>query len=125
MNNWTIKSFVTARGIDVIQEWIESLPIKAQVAVDQRITFLALKGYWYRPYAHKLKGYDGIWEIIIQQENVQYRPLGCFGPGEKVFSLLIGAKEKNNKFEPKGAPKIAEKRKKMIFQKEGYLNEYF
>lgn len=125
MNNWTIKTFVTERGTDVIQEWIEDLPIKAQVAIDERIRFLALGNNWHRPYAHQLKGYDGIWEIIIKSENVQYRPLGCFGPGDKVFSLLIGAREKDNKFVPQNAPKTAEKRKKVIYENEGYLNEYF
>jgi len=124
MNNWTIKSFITERGVNVIKEWLDGLPIKAQVAIDERIRFLALWGYWYRPYANKLKGYDGIWEIIIQSEKAQYRPLGCFGPGNKVFSLLIGAREKGSRFEPKDAPKIAERRKKMIYQNEKYLDEY-
>jgi len=125
MNRTTIKTFVTRRGIDRIQEWIKYLPTKAQVAIDERIRFLALGGNWSRPYAAKLKGYDSIWEIRVKSENIQYRPLGCFGPGENVFSILIGAIEKNNRFVPKDAPKIAEKRKQLIYQDERCLDEYY
>jgi len=124
MSKWTIKTFVTKRDIDIIQEWIDGLPQKAQVAIDVRIRFLALGNSWHRPYAHKLTGYDGIWEVRVKSERVQYRPLGCCGPGDEVFSLLIGAKEINNRFDPKDAPEIAEKRKKLIYQDQGYLNEY-
>jgi hypothetical protein len=125
MSNWKIKTFITARGTDVIQKWLDDLPIKAQVAIDERIRFLATLQHWERPFAAKLKGYDDIWEVIVQSERVQYRPLGCFGPGEKVFSLLIGAVEKGNRFEPKDAPTTAEKRKNLVYQNERYLDEYY
>jgi len=125
MNRTTIKTFITKRGKDLIQEWIKCLPKKAQASIDVRIRFLALGGNWCRPYAAKLGGYDKIWEIRVKSENIQYRPLGCFGPGENIFSILIGATKKNNRFVPKDAPKIAIKRKQLINQDEGYLNEYF
>jgi len=125
MNRTTIKTFVTKRGIDQIQEWIDNLPTRAQVAIDERIRFLALGGNWLRPYAAKLRGYNSIWEIIVLSEKIQYRPLGCKGPGKNVFSILIGATKKNNRFIPQNAPRTAEERKRLINQDEGYLNEYF
>ena len=125
MHRTTIKTFVTKRGVDQIQEWIKYLPTKAQASIEVRIRYLALGGNWCRPNAAKLQGYDSIWEIIVLSENIQYRPLGCFGPGKNIFSILIGAIEKNNRFVPKNAPKIAEERKQLIYQDEGYLNEYF
>lgn len=124
MNKWTIKTFITERGISVIQKWLDGLPKTAQADIDERIRFLSVTGFWYRPYAAKLKGYDEIWEIRIRSGKVQYRPLGCFGPGEKVFSLLFGAIEKGSRFEPKDAPKTAEIRKLLIYENEGYLDEY-
>jgi len=125
MNAITIKAYVTKRGIQAIHEWIDNLPIRAQVAIDERIRFLALGGIWPCQYARKLRGYYKIWEIRVKSENIQYRPLGCFGPGKNVFSILIGATKKNNRFIPPNAPKTAEKRKQLIYQDEGYLNEYF
>lgn len=125
MNAITIKAYVTERGIDAIHEWIDNLPIRAQVAIHVRIRFLALGGIWPRQYVAKLRGYDKIWEIRVKSENIQYRPLGCFGPGKNVFSILIGATKKNNRFIPPNAPKTAEERKRLINQDEGYLNEYF
>lgn len=124
MNATTIKAYVTKRGIEEIHEWIINLPPRAQVAIDTRIRFLALGGNWYPPYAAKLRGYTSIWEIKVLSENIQYRPLGCFGPGKNVFSILIGATKKNNRFIPPNAPKTAEERKRLINQDERYLNEY-
>lgn len=124
MNTTTIKTYVTKRGRDTIQEWIDDLPTRAHVAIDVRIRFLALGGNWRPPFAAKLRGYDSIWEIKVLSGNIQYRPLGCFGPGKHVFSILIGAIKKNNRFIPQNAPKTAEKRKQLIYQDEGYLNEY-
>ncbi len=124
MNAITIKTYVTERNIDDIQEWIDNLRPRAQAAIEVRIRFLALGGNWYPPYAAKLRGYNKIWEIRVKSENIQYRPLGCFGPGKNVFSILIGATKKNNRFIPPNAPKTAEERKRLINQDERYLNEY-
>ncbi|MFZ3136668.1 MAG: type II toxin-antitoxin system RelE/ParE family toxin [Thermodesulfovibrionales bacterium] len=124
MSNWTIKVYIAASGINYFQKWLDSLPKTAQVDIDERIRLLAATGFWHRPYAAKLKGYDEIWEIRILSGNVQYRPLGVFDLGEKVFSLLIGAIEKGSRFEPKNAPKIAEKRRSLFLENKGHLDEY-
>lgn len=124
MSNWTIKVYITASGINYFQKWLDGLPKTAQADIDQRMRFLAATGFWHRPYAAKLKGYDEIWEIRILSGNVQYRPLGVFALGEKVFSLLIGAIEKGGRFEPKNAPKIAEKRRSLFLDNKGHLDEY-
>jgi len=124
MSNWTIKVYIAESGINYFQKWLDSLPKTAQADIDERIRLLAATGYWHRPYAAKLKVYDEIWEIRIRSGNVQYRPLGCFAPSNKVFSLLGGAIERGSRFEPKDAPKIAEHRKTLIFKGKGKLDEY-
>jgi hypothetical protein len=124
MSNWTIKVYITASGVNYFQKWLDGLPKTAQADIDQRIRLLAATGFWQRPYAAKLKGYDEIWEIRILSGNVQYRPLGVFALGEKVFSLLIGAIEKGGRFEPKNAPKMAEKRRSLFLENKGHLDEY-
>jgi len=52
-------------------------------------------------YVSAYKGYPGIEELIIKSGGVQYRPVGCYGLGHRVFTLLIGAIEKNGKI-PEG-----------------------
>jgi hypothetical protein len=119
--------FVSDRGTREIDGWLDGLPVKAKVKIKKIITYLAILDIskWERPYVCKLKGSDKIWEIIVKFNNVQYRPLGCFGPKNNEFTLLIGAKEKGGRLEPIDAVRVAEQRRSLIFQDERYADEYY
>ena len=80
---------------------------------------------WKRPYISKLKGSDKIWEIRVEFNNIQYRPLGCLGPKSNEFTLLIGAREKGDRLEPIDAIRIAEERCSLILEHERYTDEYY
>jgi hypothetical protein len=58
-----------------------------------------------RPYAKRLR--DDIWELRLFLEKVQHRPLGFFGPDQRMFCILLVAREKDRKFIPKDALKRA------------------
>jgi len=49
--------------------------------------------------------------------GVQYRPLGCYGPERREFTLLIGAVEKGGKL-PRAALEAAVQRRKIILSDE-------
>ena len=86
---------MNARGQNEIRDWLVSLPKKAQAKIDYIILVLqAYEGPWPLQYVSALRGYDGIHELRVVASGVQYRPLGFFGPGEREFTLLIGAVEK-------------------------------
>jgi hypothetical protein len=127
MKVWNFKVFVSDRGSREIDEWLDGLPVKAEVKIRAIISRLEIWDIsrWERPYVCKLKGSDNIWEIIVKFNNVQYRPLGCFGPKQKDFTLLIGAREKGGRLEPINAIETAEKRRNLIFQDERYCDEYY
>jgi hypothetical protein len=86
---------------------------------------LAVTRIWIKKYAEKLKGYEDIYEIKITYQNIQYRPLGCFGPGAGEFTLLIPAIERGSDFEPRQAPKTAQTRCKLVHQDRRYVDEYY
>ena len=97
---------------------------KAIVKFETRLRYLGNTEVWSPDFVKKLKGYEGIYEIRIRYEQVQYRPLGCLGPNNREFTLLIGALEKDSEFVPKNAPNIAYNRKELIMTNRSLIHEY-
>lgn len=116
MSLWTFRVFITERREDVIGTWLEGLPKKVEAKIDRRIAYLRAIEHWKRPEFDKLTGYDNLHEIRVVFSGVQYRVIGCYGPGKREFTMLIGAVEKDNKLEPREALKIAVNRSKLINQ---------
>lgn len=120
---WTIKVFISLRNVDVFDEWLITLPKKAKAKIKKMINHLAITKKWKRPLTGKLKGYNNLVEIIVLSNNVQYRPIGCYGPNTGEFTILIGAIERGSKFEPVNAPDTAYARSKLI-HKEKHTNDF-
>ena len=85
------------------------MPVKCRARMDRWVRYLEATEpkRWTPELIKPLKWHDGIYELRIECLNVEYRPLGCFGPHEKQFTLLIGAIEKDSKFIPLQAPETA------------------
>lgn len=125
MSYWTFKVYICEDGANEIEGWLADLPPKVRAKIRARFSYLAITRIWIKKYAEKLKGYENIIEIKITYQNIQYRPLGCCGPGPREFTLLMPAKERGNEFEPKNAPISAQKRCKLIHQDRRYVGEYY
>jgi hypothetical protein len=101
MEEWTFKTYRQGAR-NAIEDWLEGLSPTARAAIRTRISYLEARPptEWRRPQFDKLTGH--IHEIRVKDtvEKISYRLLGCFGPGAMVFTLLIGAKEKDKKLEP-------------------------
>jgi hypothetical protein len=126
MKIWSFKVFVSDSGSREIDGWLDAQPKGAKAKINKIITYLEISDIskWVRPYVAKLKGSDNIWEIRAVFGNVQYRPLGCFGPQKDQFTLLVGAIEKGGRLEPINVIEVAEQRRNLIFQDERYADEY-
>jgi hypothetical protein len=113
---WRILDYVTDRGENEIKEWINSLPAQAQAKIDQRIILLRTwpAKIWPPQYVSALRGYKDIYEFRVVSSGVQYRPLGCYGPAAREYTLLIGATEKGGRFQPPGVCETAVKRRAVI-----------
>jgi hypothetical protein len=113
MPEWTIRDYLTARGTNEIRAWIASLPDSAQAKIDYILLLLRGSRNWPPQYVSALVRWDDIYEIRAGSRGVQYRPLGCYGPDRREFTLLIGAIEKGGKL-PRPALEAAVQRRRII-----------
>ena len=120
MTDWKFKVFLNNKTTDVIGEWLSGLPGKDRAKIRVIINYLKTTQVWPKSYIKRYVPYHDIYELRIKL----YRPLGFFGPGEKEFTLLIGAKEKGDRIEPINAPEIADARRTLILQDRGYINDF-
>ena len=124
MKLWSFKVFVKSNGSDAFKEWLVSQDEDAEEKIRATIKLLSVTRLWSRPHFAKLYGHNNIYEIIIKGKDKQYRPLGCFGPGPQIFTLLIGASKKGKVWTPANAKTTAEKRCKLVYNNRRYLNDY-
>lgn len=110
---WTFFDYVTAGGKNVFADWLDDQPFEAQEDIEQTIRYLEVTERFGRKVVKKLSGKNakGILEIRVKSNNVQYRPLICFGPDRHQITLLLGAIEKGDKFVPKDAVNRAARNK--------------
>ena len=66
----------------------------------------------------------GIGEIRSCYANVEYRPLGCLGPGANQFTILLGAYKKGRVWTPREAQAIALVRSERLLENPGRGNRY-
>lgn len=114
---WTFRDYVNRRGENEIHSWLDSLPKRAKVRINTTISRLELMETLGMPHIKKLTGpCDGLLELRVLCENVQYRPLCAHGPGEREVTLLVGAIEKGGRL-PSSACSTALARKQQLGQK--------
>jgi hypothetical protein len=133
MDNYrTFKVFINEKGIDVVAKWLAGLPRADRVKIRVHLAYMRNIKNWDAYLAKKLQGkkYDPIYEIRISGNKVAYRPLGFYGPGEKDFTLAIGARKKSGKmgkpsWEPPDARETAKRRYELIQKDENKcIGEY-
>lgn len=115
MSIWTFSDYLSERGTNEIYAWLNSrdVPKGAKAKINARI--ISLQGFPIFPeqYFSAYKGWDDIYELRITFSGVQYRPLGCYGPGgRRQFTLLVGGIEKGKI--PKRLLEIADERRKIV-----------
>lgn len=119
MLDWTIKVFVAD-----VERWLNGQTPEARAKIEARIRYLEVISEWKPPYVVKLTGYADLYEIRVIHSNKQYRLIGCYGPGKREFTILVGAIEKEGKYNPPSVFETAERRIKLILKNEGYTYEY-
>lgn len=117
MRLWTVNCYVSLSGRDVIGGWHDGLTPTAQAEFRVRLEYLTQhpRQNWIRPHFDLLKREcHGLGEIRFKADRTQHRVLGFFGPNRMEFTLVIGAVEKDRKFEPKRACETGLRRKKEV-----------
>ena len=114
MKSWIILDFVNMRGENEILSWLNSLPRKAKAKINARLVTLA--GYpepWPPQYISAYNGWDDVYELKIVFGGRQFRPLGCYGPERRQFTILSGGEEKGKI--PTRLLGVADERRKLVF----------
>jgi hypothetical protein len=114
MRYWTFKDFLSEHGRNVIREWIDEQPIGAQMALDAFIRGLEVQERLEGKQMKKLVNEPGLFELRLYTHRIQYRPLVFYGPRRREVTLLVGAIEKGDDFEPRDAKRIARARKGIV-----------
>ena len=111
-----------------IREWVRGLPeVGARVRIDETIRYLQTVKIMQFPDTRVLKGEcDGLVELRIPFNKVQYRMLGFYGPQRGQFTIVLGTTEESRQLQPstRDACKNALKRKKQVFSREKQIYEY-
>jgi hypothetical protein len=123
MPEWIFRDYLTASGTNEIKGWIDSLPKSAQAKIDYILLVLWGSKSWPPQYVSALVRWDDVYEIRVGSSGVQYRPLGCYGPARREFTLLIGAIEKGGKL-PRPALEAAVQRRSIILADRGRTCEH-
>lgn len=112
---WTFRSYVSPAGRDQIEKWYAAQSDAAQAAFDAVLDYLGQRERekWRRPEFDQLGGrYRDLGELRFDVGNVEYRPLGFFGPVRAAFTILVGATKKGKIYDPRDALETALKRRK-------------
>lgn len=127
MRYWRFMDYYSEAGNDLIEEWY--LDQSPEVRADFDVTLRNLAGSqdWRGLNEFKmLHGkHSGFGEIRFKTRNIQYRPVGRFGPGVREFTLLVGCYKKQRVYEPPDAFDRAVKRWSLYMQRRATIRERF
>ena len=114
---WIIRFYVSAVGRRAVEDWYSDLSDDAQAAFDTTLEYLTQRraAEWGRPEYAPLTGkHGGLGELRFSAGNVEYRPIGCFGPERATFTILIGSTKKGRQYDPRSALDTAIERRDAV-----------
>lgn len=106
--SYSLHDYVNRKGENEFKEWTASLQKVQRAKLNERLDKLALHGEELVPGVLTDTHVAGIRKLRVRG-NVQLRPLLCNGPVSvgKEYTLLMGATEKDDEWQPKKAPEAA------------------
>lgn len=113
-----IYDYVDDAGDNFISAWMSGIGARARAAINTKLEHILAQTpqlEWHKTkVAAKRKGEADLWEVKVFSDNIQWRPLGFFGPEEGTFTILVGAIERNGRLDPLTAPATAQERKAYV-----------
>ncbi len=115
---WSLYEFLDTRGRGIIGVWLEETQIqkKARILLQQKLDMLEIAGP--NLPAGLLAGpFDRhLYKLRINAQGVQLRPILCRGPidPDAEFTLLLGARERGDRWNPRDAPQRATTNRQII-----------
>ena len=105
--------FLDDKGRNLIHEWLLSLRVPTRQDFQRKLEALEQMQRPPTNFLKKLKHGEcaGLWEVRLDRDNTEWRILGFQGPGNGQHTLAFVARERDYKFEPRSACKLAHKRR--------------
>lgn len=99
------RDFLDSSGHNTVHEWISGIPVKAKQKMTSLLQHLENEPNWRADkHVKALKGGGkGLLELIFSSNRVLYRPLMYRGPGDSQVTILLGATEQGDRFNPPNA----------------------
>lgn len=109
-----LHDYVDASGTNLVAEWTRGLEKLPRSKLNARLDWLSEHGEGLLPEIMTNTNVRGIRKLRVKG-NVQLRPLLCRGPhGDAEYTILMGAKEVGDEWDPKKAPETADARKATV-----------
>jgi hypothetical protein len=109
---WRLFDCRDARGINIMQDWADSLPMQKRDRgrLDSKIDMLERAGDDLPPGLLQNTRCNHIMELAVNG-RVALRPMLCRGPFamQSEFTFLLGAVERDTEYVPRDAPERAER----------------
>jgi hypothetical protein len=127
MKYWRFLDYVSG-DTNPIHDWLHQQGPDVWARVNALIRNLEIRPQLERPDVGLLrkppcKG-EGLIELILKINRVQYRPIGWYGPHKGAITLLAGAIEKGGKFEPRNVEHTAIRRKQAIIADRRHVKDH-
>lgn len=119
------RDFLSARGENVIHDWLHTLPVKERSKINSILNHLeSLSTLSGSPFTHKMDGTDHIFEVVADANKRAFRLLFFYGPGTDNATLVIGTEKKNDRLIPPGALSTAEARRGLVLSGKNRTEEH-
>lgn len=126
---WVVRCFCDAHGGALFEREYDAQAVA--VRAEFRATLNGLRYQpsivgWSRPNGFdRLSGkYRSLGKLRFKVLNVQHRPLGFFGPGQKTFTFLIWATERDRKYDPPNVCDTALRRMTLVREDPARAHEF-
>ncbi len=104
--------YVTPSGRNDVHAWLLRLPVRHRMDVQATIRFLEQIERPAPGHFKRLGG--GLIEVRVTTGGVAYRPVCFEGPRPRCVTILIGATERDSKWDPPKALDQAKRRMRMV-----------
>lgn len=95
---WEFWDYVEADGTSPFARWLSCLDPAAQAHIDTRMLAMEALATWPEKWASRYRGTEGLFELRMPFNRVQYRPLYMHHPRRRrCLVILVGTIEKGSK----------------------------
>jgi hypothetical protein len=114
-------------GTNSVHDWLNTLPVSVKAKLNKWLLHLEAvgPGEWKRPFVDTLTGTcSGLFEVRASKAGMQYRLLGCHGPGRFTPTLLHGCTKTDRKVPKSDCDEALARKERVYANAESYRERH-